>query len=75
MMNEHNTQESKFSYSASWGYAASRPEYTGSAKDIYMIADSNMYSMKQRHHSDTISRIYQAIQDSILEGGADNDKT
>lgn len=75
MMNEHNNQESKFSYSASWGYAASRPEYTGSAKDIYMIADSNMYSMKQRHHSDTISRIYQAIQDSILEGGADNDKT
>lgn len=74
LMDEQNEKESTFRYSASWGYAASRPEYTGTAKDIYMIADSNMYSMKQRHHSDKISRIYQAIQDSVLEGGADNEE-
>ena len=74
-MDEQNSKESKFSYSASWGFAVSSMDSKGSAKEVYMVADSRMYSMKQRHHNATIKRIYDAISSALVEeeGGADND--
>ncbi|MCR5669532.1 MAG: GGDEF domain-containing protein [Butyrivibrio sp.] len=51
MLNEWNRKEQVFSYSASYGYAYSYEVPTGSAQEVYMLADSRMYEMKREHHN------------------------
>jgi diguanylate cyclase (GGDEF)-like protein len=45
-----NDKETEFRYSASWGYAGNHEVDSPSVKDIYMLADTRMYAMKDEHH-------------------------
>ena len=57
----HNSQNSPLRYSASWGYAASNdPDLSGdrSAQNVYLLADKRMYTMKNRHHNQSLGRLY-----------------
>ena len=52
MINDWNHKEQVFQYSASYGYAYSYEVPSGSAQEVYMLADSRMYEMKREHQSD-----------------------
>lgn len=52
LMNDWNHKEQMFQYSASYGYAYSYEVPSGSAQEVYMLADSRMYEMKKEHHND-----------------------
>ncbi len=52
MINDWNHKEQVFQYSASYGYAYSYEVPSGSAQEVYMLADSRMYEMKREHHQD-----------------------
>ncbi|MCR4715630.1 MAG: diguanylate cyclase [Lachnospiraceae bacterium] len=45
-----NRDETEFKYAASWGYASSHEVDSTEVKDIYMLADTRMYMMKDEHH-------------------------
>lgn len=49
MINDWNHKEQVFQYSASYGYAYSYEVPSGSAQEVYMLADSRMYEMKREH--------------------------
>ena len=51
LINEWNRKEQLFKYSASYGYAYSYEVPNGSAKEVYMLADSRMYEMKREHQA------------------------
>ncbi|WP_034445022.1 GGDEF domain-containing protein [Butyrivibrio sp. AE2032] len=51
MINDWNRKEQMFQYSASYGYAYSYEVPTGSAQEVYMLADNRMYEMKKEHHN------------------------
>ena len=57
MINDWNRKEQHFQYSASYGYAYSYEVPSGSAQEVYMLADNRMYEMKREH------------QNSIAKGG------
>ena len=50
MIGEWNSKEQRFKYSAAYGYAYSYEVPSGSAKEVYMLADSRMYEMKREQH-------------------------
>ena len=50
MISDWNHKETKFTYSTSYGYAYSYEVPSGSAQEVYMLADSRMYEMKKEHH-------------------------
>lgn len=52
MINDWNHKEQVFQYSASYGYAYSYEVPSGSAQEVYMLADSRMYEMKKEHQMD-----------------------
>ncbi len=52
LMNDWNHKEMHFQYSASYGYAYSYEVPSGSAQEVYMLADSRMYEMKKEHQND-----------------------
>lgn len=52
MINDWNHKEQIFQYSASYGYAYSYEVPSGSAQEVYMLADSRMYEMKREHQMD-----------------------
>lgn len=52
IIEEWNRKEQAFKYSVSYGYAYSYEVPSGSAKEVYMLADSRMYEMKREHHGD-----------------------
>ncbi|MBQ7615104.1 MAG: GGDEF domain-containing protein [Butyrivibrio sp.] len=52
MINDWNHKEQHFQYSASYGYAYSYEVPSGSALEVYMLADSRMYEMKKEHQVD-----------------------
>ncbi len=49
MISDWNHKETKFQYSTSYGYAYSYEVPSGSAQEVYMLADSRMYEMKKEH--------------------------
>ncbi len=49
MINDWNRKEQRFQYSASYGYAYSYEVPSGSAQEVYMLADNRMYEMKREH--------------------------
>ncbi|WP_026651460.1 diguanylate cyclase [Butyrivibrio proteoclasticus] len=51
MISDWNKKEQHFQYSASYGYAYSYEVPSGSASEVYMLADSRMYEMKKEHRS------------------------
>ena len=53
LMSDWNHKETAFQYSASYGYAYSYEVPTGSAQEVYMLADNRMYEMKKEHQSDS----------------------
>ncbi len=50
-INNWNKKETRFQYSASYGYAYSHEVPSGSAQEVYMLADNRMYEMKREHQS------------------------
>ncbi len=50
-INIWNKKETRFQYSASYGYAYSHEVPSGSAQEVYMLADNRMYEMKREHQS------------------------
>lgn len=58
-----------FRISASWGFAHRHELGEGkNASDVYMLADSRMYSMKNLHHTKTLNKLYQDIGNSVKGG-------
>ncbi|RKM58815.1 GGDEF domain-containing protein [Butyrivibrio sp. CB08] len=51
MINDWNRKEQRFQYSASYGYAYSYEVPSGSAQEVYMLADNRMYEMKREHQN------------------------
>lgn len=49
LISEWNRKEQNFQYSTSYGYAYSYEVPSGSAKEVYMLADNRMYEMKREH--------------------------
>jgi diguanylate cyclase (GGDEF)-like protein len=45
-----NDKEKEFQYAASWGYASDHEASSTNVKDVYMLADTRMYVMKEEHH-------------------------
>jgi diguanylate cyclase (GGDEF)-like protein len=58
-INEWNRKEQVFQYSASYGYAYSYEVPSGSAHEVYMLADTRMYEMKREHQSDDSREVIQ----------------
>ena len=57
LMNDWNHKEQMFQYSASYGYAYSYEVPSGSAQEVYMLADSRMYEMKKEHQNDNSKEV------------------
>ncbi len=65
----YNAKAGRFKYSASWGIAYSTELPMNSSHQIYMLADSRMYQMKQEHHQQTLDKLYRALSP---KGGSGN---
>ena len=50
-MKEYNKGDSKFTLSASAGYAYSNELNGAPIEDVYYLADTRMYKMKEAHHN------------------------
>ncbi len=50
-MEEFNKGDDKFTLSASAGYAYSYEAKSGEFEDVFYLADSRMYQMKEKHHA------------------------
>ena len=50
-MNEFNQGKELFTLSASMGYALSTEEPGGTFDDVFYLADTRMYEMKEKHHA------------------------
>ena len=77
LMNYHNSLKNSFKYSASYGLATS-DECTVSneatSQQVYLLADTRMYKMKNQHHDKSFDRLYDAIiSKTESEGGSDNE--
>ena len=51
MLKDFNTGEKKYKLSASYGYAYSSEANNATFDDVFYIADSRMYQMKETHHA------------------------
>ena len=75
-LNYRNSRETKLRFSASWGYATSKDKEVRSnlsAQRVYLLADQRMYVMKNKHHKQTLGRLYDDLLNKILEKGGDGD--
>ncbi|WP_026651575.1 GGDEF domain-containing protein [Butyrivibrio proteoclasticus] len=64
MMAHENKKDNSIRYSASWGLADSKSKELppgSNAKSVYLLADKKMYSMKKKHHSQTLGRLYEDL--------------
>ena len=60
LMNYHNSEKGNIKYSASYGFATSTEEgfnHDVNSQQVYLLADTRMYKMKMRHHSETLGRL------------------
>ncbi|MDC7293520.1 GGDEF domain-containing protein [Butyrivibrio sp. DSM 10294] len=51
LIDEYNQSSQEFKLSASCGYAYSEEDRTGGFESIFILADSRMYEMKEKHHA------------------------
>lgn len=76
-MEHKNNNSANLRFSASWGYASSRDKEIksgSSAQKVYLLADQHMYAMKNRHHRQTLGRLYDDLLGKMMEkGGESND--
>ena len=63
LMEYRNGKGRKIHYSASWGYAESIDSslYNPTAQQVYLLADKRMYSMKKKHHNESMRRLYEDL--------------
>ena len=63
LMEYRNGKGRKIHYSASWGYAESIDSslYHPTAQQVYLLADKRMYSMKKKHHNESMRRLYEDL--------------
>ncbi|MBE5825917.1 MAG: diguanylate cyclase [Butyrivibrio sp.] len=76
-LNYRNSLETKLRFSASFGYATSKDKEVRSnlsAQQVYLLADQRMYTMKNKHHKQTLGRLYDDLLNKILEKGGDEDQ-
>ena len=77
LMCYRTSKEDHIRYSASWGYATSDDSVFNSnvtALDVYLMADTRMYSMKKEHHNQSLGRLYDDLVKNLIPGGnADED--
>ncbi len=67
---EFNKNDKTINLSSSYGYAYSTEVKSKNANDVFMLADSRMYKVKEEHHKQKISRFMSDIFDSEkIEGG------
>jgi GGDEF domain-containing protein len=67
-----NSLETYLRFSASWGYASSNDAELGSspkAQNVFLLADNRMYSMKNKHHKQSLGRLYDDLLNKLTEGG------
>ena len=72
-----NSKESKLRFSASWGYASSKDKAVRAdmpAQKVYLLADQRMYAMKNKHHKQTLGRLYEDLLNKVLEKGGDGEQ-
>ncbi len=80
LMKYRNTVEKHIKYSASYGFADSKEKVLQNnltAQNVYLLADTRMYVMKNEHHKQTLGRLYDdLINNQTLqnEGGNSNAK-
>ncbi len=56
-----NNRDDKINLSASCGYAYSNEVTSNDANDVFMLADSRMYKVKEEHHAHKINRFVNDI--------------
>jgi len=68
LMNYRNSKGSKIHYSASWGYAESIDKSIdhANAQKVYLLADKRMYSMKKKHHNESLGRLYNDLMSNMI---------
>lgn len=73
-LSHRNQKESRLRFSASWGYATSKDrdlKGDNSAQNVYLLADTRMYAMKNLHHKASLGRLYDDLLNKVLgEGGS-----
>ena len=70
LLSYRNTLDTSLRYSASWGYASSNEAEPGSslkAQNIYLLADNRMYTMKNKHHKQSLGRLYDDLLNKLAE--------
>lgn len=66
-----NNRDDKINLSASYGYAYSNEVPSNDANDVFMLADSRMYKIKEEHHAHKMNRFVNDIMGAFSgEGGA-----
>lgn len=79
LMSIKSSGDSPMRFSASYGYASSRDEKvqpSPTAQSVYLIADARMYSMKKKHHNESLGRLYDdllRVVSNMPEGGDSDD--
>jgi diguanylate cyclase (GGDEF)-like protein len=61
LMGQKSSSDGPVRYSASYGYAPSNDQKLGpnpTAQNVYLLADARMYSMKKKHHNQSLGRLY-----------------
>ncbi len=72
LMEHRNASESRLRFSASWGYASSKDKdlrFGADAQHVYLLADQRMYTMKGKHHQQSLGRLYDDLVNKLLDEG------
>ena len=77
LMCYRTSKEEHIRYSASWGYATNKElafKAGATAQDVYLLADTKMYSMKKQHHNQSLGRLYDDLLKTCSQkGGSSNE--
>lgn len=72
LMSYRNSLESRLKFSASYGVANSKEadiEKNPSAQNVYLLADTRMYKMKNEHHKQSLGRLYDDLMGVMSKEG------
>ncbi|SFQ31149.1 diguanylate cyclase (GGDEF) domain-containing protein [Butyrivibrio proteoclasticus] len=71
------SKEEHIRYSASWGYATNKElsfKAGATAQDVYLLADTKMYSMKKQHHNQSLGRLYDDLLKTFSQKGGNSNE-
>ena len=76
LMRYRTTLEKHIKYSASYGYADSQDKEleSNTTQNVYLLADSRMYQMKNTHHKQTLGRLYEDLMKDFSQQKGENKK-